>query len=150
MKRLEQSTPGANCGGPIPLYLGCVVLESALSLIVGILFFLTAQQISVALRQGKPYDFRLVSLLTGGWHSRHIHWIGQHRDQRWIKRGHPWARDECCRHAPLLVYSASCSRSSYSQIFGVIINEPICFLCLFYASFTVYRTRDPWLISSPW
>jgi hypothetical protein len=69
------------------------------------IFHLTAV-ISLAVRQGKPYDFRLVSLLaTGGFliYPGLIN-IGI---SRWIRQGHPWALAmSAVVTFPLLVYEA--------------------------------------------
>jgi hypothetical protein len=50
----------------------------------------TTAVISVALREGKPYDFRLVSLLATGGVLVYPGLINI-GISRWIRRGHPWA-----------------------------------------------------------
>lgn len=83
----------------------------------------TTSVISVALRQGKPYDFRLVSLLaTGGVlvYPALIN-IGI---SRWIRQGHPWALAmSAVVTLPVLVYQALLVPAHHSsQMLGVIAN----------------------------
>ena len=64
----------------------------------------TIAVISVALRQGKPYDFRLVSLLATGGVLVYPGLINI-GISRWIGHGHPWALAmSAVVTLPLLVY----------------------------------------------
>jgi hypothetical protein len=98
----------------------------------------TTAVISVALREGKPYDFRLVSLLaTGGVlvYSGLIN-IGI---SRWIRRGHPWVLAMGgVVTLPLLVYEALLVPAHDSnQALGVIISG--LYLCFLIMAFTSRR-----------
>ena len=95
-----------------------------LGLVLGIAgIFHTTAVISVALRQGKPYDFRLVSLLATGGILVYPGLINI-GISRWIKQGHPWALAmSAVVTLPLLVYQALLVPAHHSnQIFGVILN----------------------------
>jgi drug/metabolite transporter superfamily protein YnfA len=106
----------------------------------------TTAVISVALTQGKPYDFRLVSLLaTGGVlvYPALIN-IGI---SRWIRQGHPWALAmSAVVTLPLLVYEALLVPAHHSnQAFGVIIGGIyLCFLSMAFVS--TWRDTRPRLI----
>jgi len=95
-----------------------------LGLVCGIAGVLhTSAVISVALKQGKPYDFRMVALLaTGGVliYGGLIN-IGI---SRWIRQGHPWALAmSAVVIFPLMVYEALLSQAHHSnQMLGVIAN----------------------------
>lgn len=116
----------------------------ALGLCVGIAGVLhTSAVISVALKQGKPYDFRMVALLaTGGVliYSGLIN-IGI---SRWIKQGHPWALAmSAVVTLPLLVYEALLVPARHSnQMLGVIINGLyLCFLTIAWVSQSAFASR---------
>jgi hypothetical protein len=114
----------------------------ALGLLFGIAGILhTIAVISVALQQGKPYDFRMVSLLaTGGIliYPALIN-IGV---SRWIRLGQSWALAmSAVVTLPVLVYQALLVPAHHSnQMFGVIINA--LYLCfLIEAGVSQYRAR---------
>jgi hypothetical protein len=116
---------------PLPLYSKLAWAAIVLGLVSGVAGVLhTSAVISVALKQGKPYDFRMVALLaTGGVliYSGLIN-IGI---SRWIRRGHPWAlMMSAVVVFPLMVYEALIFPAHHSnQIFGVIVNALyLCFL----------------------
>jgi hypothetical protein len=103
----------------------------ALGLCVGIAGVLhTSAVISVALKQGKPYDFRMVALLaTGGFliYTGLIN-IGI---SRWIRQGRPWALAmSAVVVLPLMVYEALIFPAHHSNhFFGVIVTALyLCFL----------------------
>ncbi len=79
--------------------------------------------ISVALRQGKPYDFRMVSLLATGGVLVYPGLINI-GISRWIRQGHRWALAmSAVVTLPLLVYEALLVPAHHSnQAFGVIAN----------------------------
>jgi hypothetical protein len=83
----------------------------------------TTAVISVAVRQGKPYDFRLVSLLATGGILIYPGLINI-GISRWIRQAHPWALGmSAVVTLPLLVYQALLVPAHHSnQIFGVILN----------------------------
>jgi len=90
----------------------------------------TTAVISVAVRQGKPYDFRLVSLLATGGILVYPGLINI-GISRWIKQGHPWALAmSAVVTLPLLVYEALLVPAHHSnQALGVIISGLyLCFL----------------------
>jgi galactitol-specific phosphotransferase system IIC component len=92
--------------------------------------------ISVALKQGKPYDFRLVSLLATGGVLVYPGLINI-GISRWIKQGHPWALAmSAVVTLPLLVYEALLVPARHSnQMAGVIINGLyLCFLIVAWVS----------------
>ena len=98
------------------------------AIVLGLLFGIagilhTTAVISVALRQGKPYDFRLVSLLATGGILVYPGLINI-GISRWIKQGHPWALAmSAVVTLPLLVYEALLVPARHSnQAWGVIIN----------------------------
>jgi hypothetical protein len=108
-----------------------------LALVFGIAgLFHTTAVISVAVRQGKPYDFRLVSLLaTGG--ILVFPGLINIGISRWIKQGHPWALAmSAVVTLPLLVYEALLVPARHSnQIWGVIVNGLyLCFLIMAWVS----------------
>jgi hypothetical protein len=116
----------------------------ALGLLFGIAgIFHTTAVISVALRQSKPYDFRMVSLLaTGGIlvYPALIN-IGI---SRWIKQGHPWALAmSAVVTLPLMVYEALLVPARHSnQMLGVIINGLyLCFLTIAWVSQSAFASR---------
>jgi hypothetical protein len=105
------------------------------AVLLGLLFGIagiahTAAVICVAVKQGKPYDFRMVSLLaTGGIlvYPGLIN-IGV---SRWIRQGHPWALAmSAVVTLPVAIYEALLVPAHHSnQMLGVIINAPyLCFL----------------------
>ena len=102
-----------------------------LALLTGIAgIFHTVAVISVAVKQGKPYDFRLVSLLTTGGILIYPGLINI-GISRWIKQGHPWALAmSAVVTLPLLVYEALLVPAHHSnQVFGVIFSGLyLCFL----------------------
>ena len=102
-----------------------------IGLILGIAGVLhTTSVISVAVRQGKPYDFRLVSLLATGGVLVYPGLINI-GISRWIRQGHPWALAmSAVVTLPVLVYQALLVPAHHSnQIFGVIVNALyLCFL----------------------
>jgi hypothetical protein len=109
----------------------------ALGLLLGIAGVLhTSAVISVALRQGKPYDFRLVSLLATGGILIYPGLINI-GISRWIRQGHPWALAmSAVVTLPLLVYQALLVPARHSnQMLGVIINGLyLCFLIIAWVS----------------
>ena len=114
--------------GPFPILASAAIVWGLVFGIAGVLH--TASVISAAVRQGKPYDFRLVSLLaTGGVlvYPALIN-IGT---SRWIRQGHPWALAmSAVVTLPVLVYQALLVPAHHSnQMFGVIANAVyLCFL----------------------
>ena len=107
--------------GPYPMLASAALVLGLVLGIAGVLH--TISVISVALRQGKPYDFRLVSLLaTGGVlvYPALIN-IGI---SRWIRQGHPWALAmSAVVILPVLVYQALLVPAHHSnQVFGVLLN----------------------------
>ena len=95
-----------------------------LGLVLGIAGVLhTTSVISVALRQGKPYDFRLVSLLATGGVLIYPGLINI-GISRWIRQGHPWAfAMSAVVTLPVLVYQALLVPAHHSnQMLGVIAN----------------------------
>jgi hypothetical protein len=96
----------------------------AIGLMLGIAGVLhTTSVISVALRQGKPYDFRLVSLLATGGVLIYPALINIGISS-WIRQGHLWALAmSAVVTLPVLVYQALLVPAHHSnQIFGVIGN----------------------------
>jgi len=104
-----------------------------LGLLIGIAGILhTTAVISVALRQGKPYDFRLVSLLATGGILIYPGLINIGISP-WIKQGHPWALAmSAVVTLPLMVYQALLVPAHHSnQMFAVILNGLyLCFLII--------------------
>jgi hypothetical protein len=82
----------------------------------------TTAVISVALKQDKPYDFGLVSLLATGGVLVYPGLINI-GIIRWIRQGHPWALAmSAVVTFPLLVYEALLVPAHHSnQAFGVIL-----------------------------
>ena len=122
--------------GPYPKLASAALILGLLLGIAGVLH--TISVISVAVRQGKPYDFRLVSLLaTGGVlvYPALIN-IGI---SRWIRRGHPWALAmSAVVTLPLLVYEALLVPAHHSnQALGVIMSG--LYLCFLIMAFTNTR-----------
>jgi hypothetical protein len=147
MKPLEQSTLAAT---PLP-HSTLAWAAVALGFLFGIAGILhTTAVISVALRQGKPYDFRLVSLLATGGILIYPGLINI-GISRWIKQGHPWALAmSTVVTLPLLVYQALLVPARHSsQMVGVIINGLyLCFLIIAWVSQSI-RQRDPYLLDDP-
>ena len=114
--------------GPYPMLASAAIVLGLLFGIAGVLH--TISVISLAVRQGKPYDFRMVSLLaTGGVliYPALIN-IGT---SRWIGQGHPWALAmSAVVTLPVLVYEALLVPAHHSsQMLGVIANGLyLCFL----------------------
>ena len=110
-----------------------------LSLIFGIAGIAhTTAVISAALREGKPYDFRLVSLLATGGVLVYPGLINI-GISRWIRRGHPWALAmSAVVTLPLLVYEALLVPAHHSnQALGVIMSG--LYLCFLIMAFTNTR-----------
>ena len=105
----------------------------ALGLTFGIAGILhTTAVISVALKQGKPYNFRLVSLLATGGILIYPALINI-AISRWIKQRHPWALAmSAVVTLPVLVYEALLIPARHSnQIWGVMINGLyLCFVLI--------------------
>jgi galactitol-specific phosphotransferase system IIC component len=96
----------------------------ALGVVVGIAGVLhTSAVISVALSQGKPYDFRLVALLATGGGLIYLSVINI-GISRWIRLGHPWAlMMSAVVVFPLMVYEALLFPAHHSNhVFGVILT----------------------------
>ena len=108
-----------------------------LGLVLGIAgIFHTTAVISVALRQGKPYDFRMVSLLATGGILVYPGLINI-GISRWIKQGHPWALAmSAVVTLPVLVYEALLVPARHSnQVWGVIANGLyLCFVIMAWVS----------------
>ena len=129
MKPLEQRTL-APTGLPHSSLAWAAIALGLLFGIAGISH--TTAVIAVALRQGKPYDFRLVSLLATGGVLVYPGLVNI-GISRWIKQGHPWALAmSAVVTLPLLVYEALLVPARHSnQIFGVIISGLyLCFLII--------------------
>lgn len=99
--------------------------------------------ISVALRQSKPYDFRLVSLLATGGILVYPGLINI-GISRWIRQGHPWALAmSAVVTLPVLVYEALLVPARHSsQMAGVIVNGLyLCFLIVAWLSPSVRHPK---------
>ena len=123
------------------------------AIVLGLVFgiagiFHTTAVISVALRQGKPYDFRLASLLATGGILVYPGLINI-GISRWIKQGHPWALAmSAVVTLPLLLYEALLIPAHHSnQTWGVIVNGLyLCFLITAWVSQSI-RQRDSEILS---
>ena len=119
---------------PRPMLAWAAIVLGLVMSIAGVLH--TTAVISVALRQGKPYDFRLVSLLATGGILIYPGLINIGISP-WIKQGHPWALAmSAVVTVPLLVYEALLVPAHHSnQVFGVILNGLyLCFLIVAWVS----------------
>ena len=100
------------------------------AIVLGLLFGIagilhTTAVISVALRQGKPYDFRLVSLIATGGILIYPGLINI-GISRWIKQGHPWALAmSAVVTLPLLVYEALLAPARHSMHLGAQDAHPV-------------------------
>ena len=130
MNPLEPSTMAAPRLLPHPSLAWAAIVLSLFFGIAGIAH--TTAVISVALSEGKPYDFRLVSLLATGGVLVYPGLINI-GISRWIRQGHPWALAmSAVVTLPLLVYEALLVPAHHSnQALGVIISGLyLCFLII--------------------